>query len=111
MNSGKAHAEGLGRLIFSGLASLLALGCLHWRTLHFPRTISVAFAEYLFIICASIAVIGFLPEITTRVNLRRLFAARGAVHISAAILFCLVLRLGTYQFGGFDESGIVHAAA
>jgi len=111
MTSGNTQRFSFGRLILTGLAVLLALGCLYCRTLYFPSNGLTEVAEYLFIIFASIAVIAFLPIINNRINLKRVLAMRGLVYLSAAVLFCLVMKYGMYQFGGYDESGIVHAAA
>jgi len=93
------------------LAGALALGCLYWRAFYLYPNGFTEIAGYMFIVLASMAVIGLATAARERHFLQQILAGRCAFYSSTALLFCAVLRLGTYQFGGYDESGIVHAAA
>ncbi len=68
-------------------------------------------AEYGFVFFASLAILALYAGFAERLRLQRLFRAPGLIWVSAILLFPAVYRLGTYQFGGFDEGLLVHAAS
>ena len=71
----------------------------------------MAIAEYAFAVFASIAVDVLYFEFRERLQLRRILSLPILIISSAALLAGAVYKFGMYQFGGYDESLIVHAAS
>ncbi len=100
-------------LKIAAVAAVLAAACLRYRNPLQPMTrlMGIQTAEYAFIFLTSLAFIVIYAGFAERLRLHRIFRVPGLIWLSAILLFPCAYRLGTYQFGGFDEGLLVHAAS
>jgi hypothetical protein len=99
-------------LRIAAVAVVLAAACLRFRSFHqaTTRLAAIQAAEYAFIIFISVALIVLYAGFAGRWRLHRFFCAPELIWLSAILIYPAVYKLGTYQFGGFDEGLLVHAA-
>jgi hypothetical protein len=98
-------------LRISALAVAVGAIALYHRSTLLPgfRDARVQFAEYLFMLCASVALIALYAGFAERWRLRRFFQSSALIFPGAALLAAGAFKLGMYQFGGWDEGLLVHA--
>jgi hypothetical protein len=99
-------------LRIAAVAAFLAAACLRYRSSHLSMTRleTIQAAEYAFIFFASMALTAFYAGFAERLRLHRFLQSSFLVFPSAALLAAAVYMLGMYQFGGWDEGLLVHAA-
>jgi hypothetical protein len=96
----------------AGSACLLSFASLWYRDSMFPgyRSGPIILAEYTFIACLSSALIAFQYGSSVRPQISRSLYRRAAIILLPLFFFSTVYELAMYQFGGFDEGLVVHAA-
>jgi hypothetical protein len=104
-----------GKTKYRSILALVTFGVLAFPCLRYCQHVApwnriASLCAHLFMIFTSIAVILFYRICRTQLKLSRWLRWKGAPYISAVLLFVLILRLGTFQFGGSDESVTVHLA-
>jgi hypothetical protein len=99
-------------LRIAAVAAFLAAECLRYRSSHLSltRLEAIQIAEYAFVFFAAMALTALYAGFAERLRLHRFLQSPFLVFAAAVLLAAAVYKLGMYQFGGWDEGLLVHAA-